>query len=122
MVDVLVVDDDFDIRDTLCEVLADNDFSVAVAADGEEALTWLRTNEAPALVLLDWMMPGRDGASFRAEQLGDPRIARIPVVVLSADPRLEKRTRELGVDAYLKKPVELDALLAIVRRLVERTP
>jgi CheY-like chemotaxis protein len=114
--DILVVDDDYDIRDTLREVLADSGYEVALAANGREALAWLRTNPLPRLVLLDWMMPVCDGATFRKEQLAAPAIAAVPVVLLTADARLDEKTRALDAEAYLTKPVELDALLALVRR------
>ncbi|HVH42263.1 MAG TPA: response regulator [Labilithrix sp.] len=116
MVDVLVVDDDFDLRDTLQEILKDFGYEVAVAGDGREALAWMRSHELPRLVLLDWMMPVCDGASFRAAQLADARLASVPVVLLTADIRLEEKTKALDANAYVKKPVELDTLIDTIRR------
>jgi CheY-like chemotaxis protein len=115
MVDVLVVDDDFDLRDTLQEILQDFGYEVAVASDGCEALDWLRSHELPKLVLLDWMMPVCDGASFRAAQLADERLAAVPVVLLTADIRMDEKTRALDANAYVKKPVDLDTLVATIR-------
>lgn len=115
-VDVLVVDDDFDLRDTLQEILEDFGYEVAVASDGYEALSWLRSHELPRLVLLDWMMPICDGATFRAEQLADERLASVPVVLLTADIRLDEKTKSMNANAYVKKPVELDTLIETIRR------
>jgi CheY-like chemotaxis protein len=115
-IDVLVVDDDFDLRDTLQEILEDFGYDVAVASDGLEALAWLRSHELPRLVLLDWMMPVCDGASFREAQLADERLASVPVVLLTADIRLDEKTKSLNANAYVKKPVELDTLLETIRR------
>lgn len=116
-IDILVVDDDFDLRDTLREILEDYGFAVDVAGDGREALAWLRSHEQlPRLVLLDWMMPVCDGASFRAAQLADERLATVPVVLLTADIRLDEKTKALNASAYVKKPVDLDTLVETIRR------
>ncbi len=113
---VLVVDDDFDIRDTLADILSDAGYAAAFASDGFEALSWLRANPAPALILLDWMMPNCDGATFRAKQREDPAISGIPVVLLTADVRIGEKTRQIDAAAYLKKPVQLATLLETVER------
>lgn len=112
---VLLVDDDFDLRETLADILSDEGYAVAGAADGLEALEWLRANPAPRLVLLDMMMPRCDGAEFRERQRQDPTIAGIPVVLLTADPRVAQRLRH-PVDGHLVKPVAIGDLLATVRR------
>lgn len=112
---VLVVDDDFDVRDAIADVLEIEGIPAAFAADGIEALEWLRKNPAPCVILLDWMMPRCDGATFRAQQKSDPAIAGIPVVLLTADAHLHEKTRALGVQAYLRKPVDLDQLSAVIR-------
>ncbi len=117
--DVLVVDDDFDIRDTLSEILSDHGYHVAAAANGLEALEWLRGNRAPALVLLDWMMPICDGACFREKQLADPSLAKIPVVIVTAAPTDRVAN---DVEACLRKPVDLRSLLALVSRYVAPRP
>jgi len=113
---VLIVDDDFDLRDTLSDVLQDAGFAVASAGDGIEALDYLRTGERPAVILLDWMMPRCNGSQFRSEQLADPAIAAIPVVLLTADTRREEKMAELGVETYLAKPCDRETLLAAIRK------
>lgn len=113
---ILIVDDDPDIRDSLSDVLADQGFEVAVSADGLEALEHLRRSPAPCLILLDYMMPRCDGPSFRLEQKNDARIAAIPVVLLTADVRVEEKRRVLDAVDLLAKPVQLEELLAVVRR------
>jgi CheY-like chemotaxis protein len=62
------------------------------------------------------MMPRCDGASFRAEQRADARLAHIPVVLLTADVRLEEKRRALDAVDLLPKPVQLEELLEVVRR------
>jgi CheY-like chemotaxis protein len=114
---ILIVDDDHDIREALADVLGDNGYAVAAAGDGLEALAYLRENPAPSMILLDWMMPKCNGAQFRAQQLEDPTLAKIPVVLLTADVSLEDKTRQLDARAYLAKPVSLEHLLAVVARV-----
>lgn len=113
---VLIVDDDFDLRETLSDVLADAGFAVATAADGVEALAYLRSHAPPTVILLDWMMPHCNGAQFRVQQLADPALAAIPVVLLTADTRRDDKLAELRVDTYLAKPCDRETLLAAVRK------
>jgi DNA-binding response OmpR family regulator len=112
---VLVVDDDRDIRDVLTDALEAEGYRVVTAADGQEALDWLRRRLVrPCIVLLDLMMPRMDGIQFRTESLNDADLAVIPVVVLSADPSVIATAKSLNFAGSLRKPVPLDALLAAV--------
>lgn len=113
---LLVVDDDRGIRESLADVLGDEGFTVHTSADGHEALRFLRTHPPPRLILLDWMMPGCNGAQFRSEQLADPQLAQIPVVLLTADARTEDKQRLLGGVDFVSKPVRLEQLLAVIER------
>ncbi len=111
---VLIVDDDFALRDALCAVLEGEGFVVAAVSNGQEALDYLRSGARPSLVLLDLMMPIMNGWEFRAEQRQDPELADIPVIVLSAFARYgEEELR--GIDRFLRKPFQLADLLAAVR-------
>jgi two-component system, chemotaxis family, chemotaxis protein CheY len=112
---VLVVDDDRDIRDVLTDALEAEGYRVQTAADGQEALDWLRVAPVrPCVILLDLMMPRMDGLQFRSETLNDPALAVIPVVVLSADPSVIVTAKSLNFSGALRKPVPLEALLAAV--------
>jgi CheY-like chemotaxis protein len=117
MTSVLVVDDDTDIREAVAEVLAGEGYLVLGAGDGAEALKKCRAFH-PSLVLLDLMMPGMNGWEFRAAQKRDPDLAGIPVVVLSA---LEQRVA-IDAEAFVRKPFDLDELLALVRRHASPEP
>lgn len=114
---ILVVEDDYDIRDALSDILEDEGYGVFCVENGREALEWLGEHPAPALILLDLMMPGFDGFRFREVQRADPALARIPVVVLTADRRAHEHQADLEAAGYLTKPVDLDELLDVVRRL-----
>jgi CheY-like chemotaxis protein len=111
---VLIVDDDFDIRDSLKDILEDEGYQVAMAADGEEALEYLRRHPAPGVILLDWMMPRCDGAHFRARQTAEPELASIPVILLTADVHAADKTKAIEANDFLAKPVKLAKLLEVV--------
>jgi len=114
---VLVVDDDFDIRSMIAQILELEGFEVVAAHSGSEALARLREGDRmPKLILLDIMMPVMDGWEFRHQQLADPRLAAIPVVVLSGQPAVLDKALALGAAEALKKPVPLQTLLSMVTR------
>ena len=113
---VLVVEDDFDLRDALVPILEYEGHRVVSAANGREALDRLHAMPRPSLILLDLMMPVMSGEEFRAEQLRDPALASIPVVVVSAHPSAEEQAARIGAAAVLKKPFDVDELLEQVRR------
>mgnify|MGYP000892810154 FL=1 len=114
---LMIVEDDADISEALAEALEDHGHTVIVAADGQEALDKLRAAAVlPRLILLDLMMPVMDGWQFRAAQRQDANLAEIPVVLLSAHVDVRRAAGELGAIAWLRKPVDLQALLAIVTR------
>jgi len=115
---VLVVDDDQDIRETLIEVLDAYGYRAVGAADGLEALARLREPESRwCLVILDLAMPTMDGRAFRAEQLHDPRLSEIPVVLLSARHDVDDVALELKVAAHRTKPIQVTDLVQLMRRL-----
>lgn len=118
MTQILLVEDDNDIRETIGEVLEEEGYRVITAANGIEALERLKdTSHVPDLILLDLMMPGMDGWRFRSEQLKLERGANIPLLVLSADGQTQDVATGLGAVGCLRKPVDLDQLLATLAEL-----
>ena len=113
---ILIVEDDADLRQALGDVLRDEGYAVAMAADGQEALDHLRRESRPSLILLDLTMPVMNGWQFRDEQRRDPDLSGIPVVVLSASDRLAEKMGPLGVTDYIRKPIELNRLLRMIER------
>jgi CheY-like chemotaxis protein len=113
---VLVVEDDADILRAIVQVLEDEGQTVRAAENGLVALTMLRAPGAirPCVILLDLMMPVMDGWSFRAEQLRDPALVGIPVIVLTADGHAVDKAALMNGANALRKPVELETLLAAV--------
>jgi CheY-like chemotaxis protein len=111
---VLVVDDDQDIRDALCELLEDEGYHVVSAANGREALAYLGSREPPCVILLDLMMPIMDGWEFRRRQQGDPKWANIPVVVITAAGQYGSAS--IDADRVLPKPLQLDHVLEALQQ------
>jgi CheY-like chemotaxis protein len=113
---ILVVEDDDTVREALAMVLEHEGYRVGVAADGAEALALLRGGLSPCLILLDLMMPVMDGWQFRREQLNDPRLAPIPVVVVSAHTRAAEFAAAPGIADVIAKPIDFDRLLDTLQR------
>jgi len=116
---IMVVDDLVDHRELLSQVLVDLGYAVDTVGDGNTALDAIRRGPRPQLVLVDLWMPGMGGNDFlqalRAEP--DPAIARIPVVVMTADPdgAVELLARS-PPDLLLEKPFGLGELRRVVLR------
>lgn len=112
-VDILLAEDDDDLREAMLDTLEDAGYRVAAVGNGQEALAWLQVTERlPSLILLDLMMPVMDGWQFREAQSKDAKASHVPVVVLSAmgsHPTID------SVE-YLKKPTKVAPLLALVER------
>jgi CheY-like chemotaxis protein len=113
--EVLIIEDDAGVRSSLAEVLRDEGYDVLLASDGHEALALLDRADAPSLILLDLMMPNMDGVEFRARQLADERLAKIPIIVISARPDGEARARLLAADDFLAKPMSFEALIHVIQ-------
>jgi CheY-like chemotaxis protein len=112
---VLVVDDDPDIRSTIADILALRGYKVTAAANGLEALEHLRKGLRPCVILLDLMMPILNGWEFCAEQRRDEALAALPVVIISGDGSTNRKAADLGVTGFLRKPLELAAILEVVQ-------
>jgi CheY-like chemotaxis protein len=110
---ILVVEDDPDLREMMCLVLAHEGFAPQSACDGVQALERLRSCEVqPHVILLDMMMPRMDGREFLKQRACDAALRDIPIVVLSAAPPLDLDDAPAAV---LLKPFDHDTLLRTVR-------
>ncbi len=118
---ILVVEDDQFIRDSLSELLAEEGYAVQTAREGQEGINALRGDPSCQLVLLDLMMPVKDGFAFRREQMADPSLAAVPVIIFSADTSINQAHAEFVGAKLLTKPVDLDVLLDTIAGAV-RSP
>lgn len=116
---VLIVDDEPNIVISLEFLLKREGYEVSVARDGEEGLAAIRDNP-PDLVVLDVMMPKRDGFAVLGEVRADPTLEKVRVLMLTAKGREaeQKKGVQLGADAYISKPFSTHELVARVRALL----
>jgi CheY-like chemotaxis protein len=109
---VLLVEDDADARETIAQILSDEGLEVLATDEGRKALELMEAWR-PALVLLDLHMEGMNGREFRAEQKRQPRLARVPVVIMTGDAE-----HSVDGDATLTKPFTTQDLLGTVARFL----
>jgi len=118
---ILVVDDDREIVRLVRTYLERSHFEVLTAYDGETALHIIR-REHPDLVVLDLMLPGRDGLDVTRVVRSDAGLAALPIIILTA--RVEDHDKivglELGADDYVAKPFNPHEVVARVRAVLRR--
>ncbi|MBY0415713.1 MAG: response regulator, partial [Bdellovibrionales bacterium] len=114
---ILLVEDDQDIRETLIELLEGEGYEVLCAENGQIGLDKLALiKELPHLILLDLMMPIKDGFQFCLEKDADPRISHLPVVIMSADGHIRENQQRVNANAYLKKPLDIYEIINTVEK------
>jgi len=119
---ILVVEDEPDIRELIRYNLEQEGFAVAEAPDGEAALAYARRT-APALVILDLMLPGADGLEICRRLRAQPETAKVAIVMLTAKAAEVDRVLglEMGADDYVTKPFSPRELVARIRAVLRRT-
>lgn len=108
---IMIVDDEADIRDSLQEFFEDEGYAVITAENGQKALALLASGNVPCVVILDLLMPIVDGNEVYEKMQADPRLAQVPVIISTSDPR-----RAPSGVLTMKKPVSLMRLLGVVRQ------
>ncbi|MBK1733025.1 phosphate regulon transcriptional regulator PhoB [Thiococcus pfennigii] len=121
MATILIVDDEPDIREVIRFALEEADFHVLEAGHADEARKLLAT-EAPDLLLLDWMLPGRSGLELAQQLKQSPKNRNLPVIMVSARGEEEDRVKGLntGADDYISKPFSPRELVARVNAVLRR--
>ena len=112
MANILVVEDNDDVREMMAVTLELEGHEVSTAANGRDALTKLRQGHRPCVILLDLMMPVMNGWEFRREIENDPVLREVPVVIISAT--TAELIHKTHAAAYLPKPLNMDQLLHLV--------
>ena len=114
-VQILVVDDEAPIRELLSDILVQRGYRILVAQDGVEAISTAQ-REQPALVILDFLMPGMDGVDVCRILKQGPTTSQVKVIMLSV--KIDWTTREralaVGADGYLSKPFSNADLLEMI--------
>lgn len=112
---ILLVDDDTPSAEALRDILESEGHAVRTAENGRVALDALRRAEPFDVILLDIMMPVMNGYEFREEQLKDPGLASIPVIVLTAEGPARLRAAQLKAKHIFQKPLSPPDLLRVIR-------
>ncbi len=114
---ILIVEDDVRNIFALSSVLESRGATLVIARNGREALTALDKNQDVALVLMDLMMPEMDGIEATREIRKQPRWAKLPIIALTAKAMADdqQRCREAGMNDYLAKPLDIEALLRLLQ-------
>ncbi len=107
---ILIVDDDPEIREALCDLLIEEGYEVALAENGEQALNAIRRHR-PEMVLLDLMMPKVNGWELLGQLEGDD----LPVILISAYPDVAWSVQDPRVRACFSKPIDTHGLLSTLR-------
>ena len=113
---ILVVEDDPDLLFLVEMILAESGRRVRTAPEGRAALARV-AEEMPGLILLDMRMPGMNGWDF-AREFRARHGAGCPIVVVTAAENARRRAEEIGADAWIAKPFELDEVLSLVERFL----
>jgi CheY-like chemotaxis protein len=113
---VLICDDEAPLRELIRVSLA-GPYSIVEANDGEECLELLR-RAPPDVVILDMMMPRRNGLEVLAEMRSDAELARLPVIVLTAQPATRDEALRAKADLVIVKPFEPDQIAAAVEEVL----
>jgi CheY-like chemotaxis protein len=119
---ILLVEDDDGTREAMRKLFATEGHAVICAEDGDEALTLVRREPRPCVIVLDLMMSGVSGRDFRRAQLADRAVRDIPVILLSGVHDLPEQARQLEVAIYRSKPLGMAPLLDAIDRYCERAP
>jgi CheY-like chemotaxis protein len=118
---ILVVEDDDELRENLCELLELEGFRTVGTFNGLEALEYLKAHPPPCLILLDLMMPGMSGGEFRAHQRAHVTFSRVPTIVMSAMEIDHQQAQVPGAEGYFIKPVSPTKLSQAIRRHCQAT-
>ena len=121
---ILIIDDDPDLVDSVCRLMAEKKHEMLVAYSGEEGIITAR-EQKPDAIILDVMMPGKDGYSVCKELKADPCCRAIPVLLLTAvvlqipsGTYTMRNGMETEADDYIDKPVAPDELVSRVEALL----
>lgn len=118
---ILTVDDDEDIRNTISELLELEGFETVWAKNGQVAIDYMKSmndHELPDLVLLDFMMPIMNGQEFCRAKAQIPRLANIPVVMMTASGNLMNVMDEVETEGYMSKPMDLLTVVKMVKHFL----
>lgn len=113
---VWIVDDDNSILEVVQVVLNHAGYNTQVIAEADCVFEKLHNEPHPDVILLDILMSGIDGREISQKIKQNPETKHIPIIILSADTRLEEKTQEAGADDFLRKPFNIEELVNIIEK------
>ncbi len=119
--EILIIDDENDIRSALIEFLEDEGYTLAQAANGQAGLEYLRSNPHPKLILVDYMMPVMGGEEFCLACKNDGQLKELPIALLSAAYVSDIKLREMHVAGVIEKPIDIEKFLTFIARYCRTT-
>ena len=120
---ILTIDDDIDMLDAISYTLSTKGYKMLTACDGNEALELLKSlpnDKLPDLILLDYQMPVLNGYEFNLARLKIPRLARIPVVLMTSKGDLNFIMDSIDAEAYISKPILQESILRLANNFIYR--
>ncbi len=113
--DILLIDDEPDLRECIAELLEGEGYTVKQAENGKTGLEILKSGHTPKIIVLDYMMPVMDGKTFCEHAINDSRISAIPIILLTAANVPPETTETMKVAAQLEKPIDIEKFLKAVK-------
>jgi two-component system chemotaxis response regulator CheY len=115
---ILVVDDSPTVRQQVRLALEHAGFTVSDAVDGRDALT--KVKDGVSGIVCDMNMPNLNGVAFAEALNKDPKLSKLPIVMLTTEGNIElvKRAKQAGVKAWMIKPFKPDLLISAIRQLI----
>lgn len=115
---ILIIDDDKTLVEVMQLVLKEDGYTVHTVTGWQNITTWLHSH-TPDLILIDYLMPGENGAHITRRLRRHPVTAKTPIIMLAATKAYEKDGLAAGVTTFLTKPFNLETLTGTVRRYIQ---
>ena len=112
---ILIIDDDLGILEALKLMLTEEGYMTETSQSPEYIFN-LKSKDFPDLILLDVLLSGNDGRDICKKLKSEKSTRKIPVILISAAPKLEQSIREVKAEGFLTKPFEIDDLLNMVEK------
>lgn len=116
--DILLIDDEPDLRECISELLEGAGYTVTQADNGKTALELLKAGNKPKVIVLDYMMPVMNGKAFCEIACKDHDISAIPIILLTAANIPDETIEEMHVAKQLEKPIHIDKFLSAVKTYI----
>ncbi|WP_409477814.1 response regulator [Pseudobdellovibrio sp. HCB154] len=118
--DVLLIDDEPDLRECIAELLESEGYTVKQAENGKTGLEILKSGHTPKVIVLDYMMPVMDGKTFCEHAIKDQLISAIPIILLTAANVPAEMAADMKVASQLEKPIDIEKFLNAVKTYLSK--